>query len=240
MPSPATLAQQGLEAFTAARYADAINLYTQALSVSPESPDYYLKRSTAYQRTGQSDLALHDAELAVMLADKRGKRELVGSAQMRRGMVLFLQNRYGDAILCFDKAEERCGDKEKNVLSIWRAKVQQALQKVDLDDISREVTIAEIPQLQVPKQSQYKVTELDGSGPDATKTQLDGGLAKETAVTPAPAPVPGGVTTPANKIRHEWYQTHTDIVFTLYVKGAPKDKTNIEITDRSVSLVYVI
>ena len=105
--SSITLADRALAAFKSSDYLTAITLYTTALSSSPEALDYYLKRSIAYQRTSQPELSLRDAEIALTVAKKRGKREAIGAAQMRRGIALYQLKRYGDAGFCFREAEKR-------------------------------------------------------------------------------------------------------------------------------------
>lgn len=225
MPSPATLADQGLKALNSQNYAQAIDLYTQALKQTPESPDYYLKRSTAYQRSSNYASALRDAELAVVLANKRGKRELIGAAQLRRGISLLLQGKLGDAGFCFNEAEKKAGnDKDKNLIGIWKGKLEMQLAKVEEEDISKEVTIKEIPDVEIPKVISEKKSSQTEQASDH--------------VVPQPVPHPKGVVTPPSKIRHEWYQTGTHVVITIYVKGVPRDEAAVEINERSVSIAF--
>lgn len=236
MTSPATLADQALKAFNTSNYASAIELYTQALELAPTSPDYYLKRSTAYQRSNppQYTKALLDAERAVKLAHLRGKRELIGSAQLRRGIALHLLKHYGDAKFCFLEAEKRCSEKEKNTLGIWMKKIDMALEKLDADDESREVTVEEIPDVEIPEK-RYEEKKSLSVKEEKTPEQMPLAKLKEETTPAVPPPPPAGVVTPASKIRHEWYQTQTHVVLTIYVKGVPKDKATIEIEEESVS-----
>ncbi|RPB08411.1 SGS-domain-containing protein [Morchella conica CCBAS932] len=228
MPSPATLSDQGSKALNSQNYAQAIDLYTQALRQTPESPDYYLKRSTAYQRSSNYASALRDAELAVVLANKRGKRELIGAAQLRRGISLLMEGKLGDAGFCFSEAEKKASnDKDKNLIGIWKGKLEMQLAKVDEDDITREVTVKEIPDVEIPKVTGEK---KDGQTGLSEKTVAQ-------AVTP-PISRPKGVVTPPSKIRHEWYQTSTHIVITIYVKGVPKDEATVEIQNTSLSIAF--
>lgn len=237
MASLTSISDQALKAFNASNYVDAITLYTKALILAPNSPDYYLKRSTSYQRSNppRYDLALRDAEYAIILAHRRGKREIIGSAQLRRGIALFQMKQYGDAKFCFDEAAKRVSEKEKNVLAVWEKKVEMAMEKLDEDDALREVTIAELPDVVVPDQPKEeegaKVEKKGGEGNEKTSP--------ETAKTAALVPVPGpaGVTVPASKIRHEWYQTNTQVVVTVYAKGILEKDVTIEIAEKMVCLL---
>ncbi|KAL7272563.1 Cochaperone protein [Rhizina undulata] len=225
MATPATIADQGLKALNAREYPEAIALYTQAIQYSPNSPDYYLKRSTAYQRSGQTELALVDADLALVLAHQRQKRELIGSAQLRRGICLYLAKRYGDADLCFTAAAKRCSENEKKLLDMWRKKLEMSLDQIPEEDVTREVTIVEIPDVSVPQKPVAENTAVDSGKPVAEKKAAD-------------PEQPQCVVTPPSKIRHEWYQTTKHVVLTLYVKGVPKDKATIEISERSLSIAF--
>jgi len=275
---PANLAAKGQAALSAQNYTEAVEYYTAALDVIPTSVDYYIKRSTANQRALKYQDALHDADLAVYLAHKRGARELIGTAQLRRGITLLLLEQYGDAGVCFKKAEE-FNSSEKST-ALWVKKLQLQLDKVDEDDFRREVTIKEIPDVVVPKPVKKTVATAGSGGPtntqagstiteasrieelpddhvdEKTTTMMVGDDErgwqsvdpqnhgkkmmttedKETATPtqPPPPPVPQGVTTPASKIRHEWYQSSNSVVVSLIVKGVQRDKLTVEFQPQSV------
>lgn len=130
---------------------------------------------------------------------------------------MFLMGRYGDAGFCFRLAEQRCAGGEKNSVEMWRRKVEIALEDVEEGDLGREVTVAEVPEVVIPAaEVEKKVTATV-----APKT--------DQAVT-------GKVTTPKEKIRHEWYQTPMIVVLTMYVKGVQEKESSIEIGPRSVRI----
>lgn len=258
MSDGASLAALGAQALNTQKYQESINYYTRAIAKSPTAVDYYIKRSTAHQRASHYELAVRDAEIAVLLGHQRGKRESIGQAQLRRGISYYLLERYGDAGFCFDVAKKFLGDKEKSV-GMWISKLEFMLKdtdKIDEDDIRREVTVKEMPDVKVPSEQEVlaEVRVLDGGeaaveskeekkvekpseGQRGTSTAT-GTIASEK---PAAAPVvaaPSAAITPRDKIRNEWYQTPNDVVFTLYVKGAPKDKTTVEIDTQSVRIIH--
>ena len=61
--------------------------------------NFYVQCSKAYTRLSPlaHQAAFNDAELAVSLATKRAKRELIAESQLRRAVTLFSLERYGDA-----------------------------------------------------------------------------------------------------------------------------------------------
>jgi suppressor of G2 allele of SKP1 len=211
-------AKLGAEALSAANYPEAIKQYTAALAVSPTSPDYLIKRSTAYQRSSPADYAsaLADANKAVFNAQKRGKRELILQGQLRRAIALFGLERYSDSRFCLNIVK-RMDPKEKT-LPIWENKIAT---KMAAAGGEQAVTIKEIPdEEETPVASQ---TNTVGSAPTSAS---------------APAQPSALAQTPADKIRHDWYQNNDKVYFTLLAKGVPKDKATIDIQPRSLTISF--
>ncbi|KAF2685091.1 SGS-domain-containing protein [Lentithecium fluviatile CBS 122367] len=215
-------AARGAAALSASKYDEAIKHYTDAIAANATAVDYYIKRSTAYQRSSKYTEALADAEIAVVLAHKRARRELIKDAQLRRGIALYFVEQYANAdhILGIVK---KLDEKEKT-LQIWNLKISQKLKAIPEDDERRNVTVKDVPDVELPTSS---------STPKPAKSEEK---AKETAPA-APKPV---VPTPASKIKHDWYQNNENVTFTLLAKGVPKDKATVEITKDSLSISFPI
>ncbi|KAI9845828.1 MAG: hypothetical protein M1837_004508 [Sclerophora amabilis] len=215
----------GAAALARGDYEQAITSYDTAISAISTSPDYYIKRSTAYQRRTPPNLslALLDAEMAVTLAHKRAKREAIATAQMRRGIALYALKRFADAGQCFKWVQQR-NEKEQG-LGMWQKKVEVELGKLGDGDEGKDTTIVEIPDVEAPAAS--------GSRETSGETQE-----RQAEAAKAPVKPVEGVQTPASKIRHEWYQTAENVVLTLLVKGAPKDKTTVDIHEGSVAISF--
>lgn len=197
-------ARQGDKALADSDCRNAIHHFTQALVEHPRSPVYYIKRSTAYSRIksteGGPDLlaALRDAEIALSLAQDRGKRELILSAQLRRGVALYQLERYGDAAFLFDIIKGRVDaatkeDKENAVrdaiaansllsvhkngfeqeIPIWTMKVQGKLKNLSEGDEKAAVTVVEYPtDTKIPTEEEIRLQlEALKSGNDAPDVQ---------------------------------------------------------------------
>ncbi|MCJ1422861.1 hypothetical protein MMC29_000741 [Sticta canariensis] len=212
-------AAHGASALAAADFSSAVKHYTNAIASNPQAVDYYIKRSIAYIRVAPAEpaSALTDAEVAVLLASKRGKRELIAQSQLRRAIALFGLERWGDAQQCFDWVS-KIDEKEKS-LKIWGMKVEGKLKGLEEGDERRKVTVKEIPEIELPKVAK--------KAPQP-----------EAAPTTEAKPTIEGVQTPASHIRHEWYQTSDTVVVTLFAKGIPKEKATIEIQQNSVSITF--
>jgi hypothetical protein len=271
----------------------AIRFFTQALTELPRAPVYYIKRSTAFSRLKPADggpnfhAALQDAEIALTLARERAKRELILSAQMRRGIVLYQLERYGDAAFVFSTIQDKIGtttegqDRSEKVkdamagggaarsstkkgyeqeLPIWTLKVKGMLSKLAEGDEKARVTIEEFPKgVSIPPEkdlkkqldafkagkveegsTQVQTTSVDDKATDSTKTSSP---TTESPATISKAPVAMPTASPstgpsAEKVRHEWYQSHDSVVVTLYIKGVPEDSVDTELKDESAAIQF--
>ncbi|EEQ28939.1 Cochaperone protein [Microsporum canis] len=277
-------AQKGAKALGSSDFAAAIKCYTKALAVNPYAADYYVKRSTAYSRVIPADggpklrEALHDAEMAVALGIQRARREQILAGQMRRAIVLYQSERYGDAQYIFQVVRSKVGEedpenrkdaldaaiasrgyaptsqdtKTRQQLQIWEIKIKPQLAKLDPTDERAKVTVKETPDIVVPTQDELREIHCaqiqDGVVTSSAKsneqpsstTQANEDLATEAkpaqmSKTPPAAPLPSN--TPS-RTRHEWYQSNDSVVITIYAKGIPKDKADVDIQETSFSITF--
>ncbi|KAJ9368223.1 hypothetical protein DTO282F9_8444 [Paecilomyces variotii] len=215
-------AGKGDDALAKSDWASAIQNFTRALLELPRAPTYYIKRSTAYSRLKPADggpkyeAALGDADIALVLARERGKRELILSAQMRRAVALYQLERYGDAAYIFGLVQDKINaskpppSKENDVkeamaqggpgrssknsfeqeLPIWTMKVNGKLKSLAEGDEKRAVTVKEYPEnVHIPTAEEIKKS-LEGMGEGTSKSAVDDKKAaagKERAETPVGA-----------------------------------------------------
>ena len=217
-------ASKGAAALQSKDFTSAITHYSRAISSNPQAVDYYIKRSTAYTRVSPSNAlqALSDAEVAVVLAHNRGKRELIAQAQLRRGIALFSLERWADAEACFGWVK-KLTPKEPS-LGIWEKKVEGKLDSLPEGKNGKDVTVKEKPDV-----------DLESLGGKNQKLEKEAPMNKAPIVDETKVE---GVQTPAGKIRHEWYQTTETVVVTLFAKGVPKDKSTIDIQLQSLEISF--
>jgi suppressor of G2 allele of SKP1 len=220
-------AARGKQALEAKEYDTAIQAYTNALKEFPTSPDYFIQRSTAYQRSQRINEALRDAEQAVVNAQQRGKKDLIVEAQLRRGIALYILGRVGDAKFVLDLVKQKSPDNKQALM--WIMKAETSLKGLDASDERRAVTATETPTIQPDTSKAAAADSAAGQSVPASTAAA--------AVSSAPAP-PTQQQTPASKIRYEWYQNTEHIYFTLLARGVPKDKTEIESTSTSLSISF--
>lgn len=218
----ASVAARGKAALESSNFELAIKEYTAAIKESPTSPDYYNQRSTANLRAGHFKEALSDAENAVLNAQKRAKRELIIDSQFRRALALYKLERYADADFLLKQVKKMKSDHKQ--CDMWISKAAMAMKDLSESDERRQVSVTETPSI-----------SSDGSAKEASSTSN----ATSSSTKPSDsAPPTTASQTPADKIRWEWYQSTENIYFTLLAKGAPKDKTQVEITSRSLSISF--
>jgi suppressor of G2 allele of SKP1 len=179
-------AARGAKALDASDALTAVVAYTQALIQHPTSPDYFVQRSTAFNRLKaphgpRNDLALQDSEFAVLLGQKRAKREKIQAGQQRRVIALFGLGQYGNAAFLLEtmlrwRTSEK---KDKMEGDIWKAKIEQKMKNLPADDEKRRVTVKEYPELDLPNEKDL-VKMLKGQLKGDGTFRFDG--EKDTAV----------------------------------------------------------
>lgn len=213
-------AARGKQMIETSNYAEAIKEYTSALKEAPTSPIYLTSRALAHQRTQQYPEALADAEAAVVHAHKRAKKELIVDAQMRRGIILNVMGRYGDARAVFEIVGRM--NKDLKELKIWNDRNNHKIAELGEDHEKVQVTVKEVPDIKTAETGPQNNTP-------ATST---------SSTTPsAPTQVQQ---TPIEKIRHDWYQNNQNVYLTLLAKGVPKEKTQVDFTERSMSISFPV
>jgi suppressor of G2 allele of SKP1 len=226
-------------------YAAAITHFTNALKTS-NSPVWLIQRSTAYQRNNEHDLAVLDAENAVLAARERGKRELIATAQFRRAIALHSQGRYGDARLCFIWCN-KYNEKEKG-LTMWVAKNKKDYDKAGGDEAEcNKTTVKEIPEPHIDVKQIEAKTEGKGKGIAASTANTvkpkqaddkkgEAEAKTESKVKSIPATTPAPVApTPKEKVRMEWYQSSATVSISIFAKGIPKEEAEVVIEEGAVS-----
>lgn len=150
-------ALQASDAFAAASH------YTKALIEHPTSPDYFTQRATALSRLKppRNDLALRDAEYAVLLGRKRQKREKIQAGQQRRVVALYGLGRYEEAKQILDTMSRWISKDSKDKREImehdmWTARVKSKLKNTNGGE-GNIVAVPEYPDTELPDEKTIKM-----------------------------------------------------------------------------------
>ncbi|TQS35934.1 hypothetical protein Golomagni_03630 [Golovinomyces magnicellulatus] len=206
-------------------YQSAVKHFSNALKTS-QAPSWLLERSTAYHRLGQHQLALRDANKALVIAIDRGKREIIADAQYRRGIVLHGLKQYGNARVCFNWCKNY--NEKKSGLTMWMSKVTT---DYDLNGGEQAecnaVTIKEVPEnVDDNFDETDQSTELNFKKEDV-KAENDTLEVNTSASKP-----------PNSKIRHDWYQSQSHVTVNILAKDIPKESTTVNIKKRSLEISF--
>ncbi|KEF63656.1 uncharacterized protein A1O9_01634 [Exophiala aquamarina CBS 119918] len=245
----ADAAARGSNALAKSDFPLALSEFTKASIEIPTSPDFRIQRSIAFTRIKPTrhDLALKDAEYAVLFAQKRAKREKIQAAQQRRVVSLYGLGRYADAQFILSTMERwRPADNKPAKMEgdMWKARVETKLKALEEP---QQVTAKEYPEIGIPTEAELKA-ELkaqlrpDGSyifPEDVTSETIQAKtLESSSSGTTKEQLRPQSTTSTMTKIRHEWYQNPQNVTLTLYAKGVAKDKAQIDIKNDSVSVSF--
>ena len=251
-------AKTGADALSAGDVAAAVTQFTKALLVHPTSPDYLTQRSAAFTRLkpARHDLALKDAELAVLCGRKRASRKHIQAAQLRRVISLYHNGRYAEAkyvLETMDKWFSKDGDKDQQVkdamskagekkgvmeAKIWTAKIDKKLAETSPQAVSSgeypegdvsEKDLVNLYKSQLGSDGNFNLEWQPGQESTPAPSQQQSTSSTTNAAPSVPAPT---------KVRHEWYQNQQSVIITIYAKGVPKDKAEIDIQDDSISISF--
>ncbi|KAI5306790.1 hypothetical protein KEM56_007127 [Ascosphaera pollenicola] len=159
--------------------------------------------------------------------------------------------RYGDARCALDAVRSTYPQgsklpKELASLDVWEMKAKMQISWMGEGDQTTLVTVKTIPDITLPSEdelraryqaeaaSNVKGNSTSGNDPGKVETKTGTTNADATAkaasdpVRPQPA---------SQNVRHEWYQTHDDLVLTFYAKGISKEQAQFDIRERSFELI---
>lgn len=230
--------KRGIAALDAGNAAEALVAFTRALVQHPTSPDYYTNRTKAFARLSppRHDLALKDAEHAVLHAQNRGKRDKIQEAQLRRVVALYSLGRYAEA----QKLLTLVGNRENaQMFKMWEAKVAQKLRSLPE---AGEIEVHETPNISLPAPSTAEKLLKNQINADGTfnfevaEGKVDIKQIDTKSEAHESAKDVQSQSSPADAmIRQDWFQTATNVTVTLFAKGVDKDRLQQDIQATSVS-----
>jgi suppressor of G2 allele of SKP1 len=242
----ATQAARGKQLIDEKNFGDAIVAFTAALKESPTSPVYFTQRALAYQRNKQYPEALADANAAVVYAHKRAKKELIVDAQIRRAVILYNLERYGDARAVLDVAKRM--NKDAKEIGTWSAMIAHKVKVLGEEHEKMQVTVKEVPDLDLealninasgPTATQGTAKKVPDHDLDAPKVPGSGTMVSVTNGTASGTPSPPAQT-PVGQIRYEWYQNNQNVYLTFLAKGVPEDELLFDITGRKLKMSFPV
>jgi len=119
----------GDKAFAEEDIDEALELYTKAIDLDDQKPNYFLVRSVAFERVKKYTEALNDAKSAVKLtaANEDDDKVLAAKAYLRQGIAQYNLKDYQSAKSSLDKSKSL--NPSEKTLASWIEKVEKELAK---------------------------------------------------------------------------------------------------------------
>mmetsp|Transcript_5272 Transcript_5272/g.11551 ORF Transcript_5272/g.11551 Transcript_5272/m.11551 type:complete len:392 (+) Transcript_5272:110-1285(+) len=214
-----TLAQAD-RAYVEEDYTRAVELYTEAIKVSPSSAQIYESRSNAHIKLENYLEAAEDASKALELSGGSSK------AYFRKGVACFHLEEYETAKEAFEAGQQL--DPSNAQYKTWLRKCQAELQdEQDTVRMSDKDAGASSGTAQAPQHAKPASSSSPSAAP-ATQTAAAPAASEQpapsVASTTSAAPLaPSAAPAFEGKYRHQWYQLQNKVTVDVYAKNIAKE-----------------
>ncbi|CAI5511708.1 unnamed protein product [Closterium sp. Naga37s-1] len=207
----AELAAKGDAQFVDEDYDAAVDLYTQAISANGATETLLCKRAAAHIKLENFTDAVADANAAIKLNPS------YALAYLRKGVACHHLEEYETALAAFKAGAKLEPDNSKFKNGIRKAEAELQSQEEDMT-VDAPAASAAPSATEAPTAT----TASPAPAPPAPSAPVS---------TPAPAPAP------APKYRHEFYQSATTVVVTVFAKGISSEQLKVQIGEQVLSVV---
>jgi len=240
--NPAQMYSKGNEAFVADDYENAIQLYTAALGQDPLYADCMVARAHAYIKKDRYQEAKKDADKAIdiLRSTEEGKGSMVlAKAFLRSGVASFHIGRYREAKNCFSEGQ-KLG--EEPGLKQWMSWCDEKIAKFGdvapgVADTSPAAKKSSEKSSDILSLSSSSITAASKQPPNQQNKDSDGDKQKDLGVKTSEAPASVQNTQmPTPTIKHDWYQTETNVVIEVRLKKMKNEDVTVEISESALSV----
>jgi len=223
----ADLYRKANENFVSEDYDRALELYSSALLQDPTIVECYAAKAQTYIKTERFELAKKEADRGVDIlrglgdSDDRVKTETRKCFQ-RSGTASFQLGHYREAKNSFAEAAKL--DPADKGLSQWIAWCEEKIKKFGDTHTSKQ---------QQPSDKKQQPEAAPSEGKSCTATTNTPPAAPEAAPT---QPTSTTNEMPVPKIKHDWYQTETQVIVEVRIKKLKEDEVQVDIQPTSLSV----
>jgi suppressor of G2 allele of SKP1 len=195
--------------FVDENFEGALENYDLAISLDDSAVDAYLKRSQCHIKLQNFTDALADAQKAISLAPNNAK------AYFRKGIACFELEEFETALAAFEKGSAL--DTSDSSFKSWIRKC-----KAEIESEGGSVESSSSTPVAAPK-------------PTTAETKPPATVQAQTS-NPAPQPAQPAQSAQPAKIRHEWYQSASHVVVTVFAKNVKREDLTVDIQKDSLSV----
>lgn len=215
------------EAFTNDNYQKAIELYSDALSHDPCNVDYLCSRAHAYIKNDEFEKAKTDGNKAIDIALKDETERWTNSlsrAFLRSGIASFNLGRFSEAKNCFLKGQQH---QDEMGIKQWITWCDEKMEKLGIKYEKEEQSVAA---KEITKQVKEGLSLSMAQDIKEPQSEENGNksVACNSSSEQLQMPIP--------KIKHDWYQTETQVVIEIRIKGVKPEEAKIAINTKSLSV----
>jgi len=219
----------GNEAFVDEDYEVAIERYTEAIVLSPQSANYYLKRAAAYSKIDKHKEAIEDADRSLKLSEKNDK------AFFRKGTSLFALEEYSKALQVFQEALNIVQENEECRTWVRKCEAEINLKQkcgnsnkisIGLSSYQQSETANSKGESKCPLKASKQKKESQKVCENKTQNEVKSSEKKDAA------PLMPSV----SKAKFDWYQTETYVIITVLIKNLKREDISVEYSPKSLSL----
>ena len=196
----------GHEAFVDEDYTTALNHYTRAASLQPTSANILSKLAAVHLKLGDNKQAVSDATRSVELEPSL-------AAHRRVGLATFALGAFTKARAAFESALEHRPDSRE--LKRW-------VRKCDAELASPGPSAA--PTAAASPRASATATTTSGASASAARRRLGGGGGGGGG---------GAARLDASKVRHDWYQTDSHVIVSIFAKNIPPECVLVDFSEAS-------
>ncbi|EIE25539.1 SGS-domain-containing protein [Coccomyxa subellipsoidea C-169] len=211
-----SLLQQANAAHVDEEYETAIELYTKAISLSPNDADLYASRAQSYIKEERFLEAVQDASKAAELSPKLGK------AHLRKGVALFNLEEYESAKEAFETANSI---QKKKEIETWIRKCNAELEGLSLTTIAIRPGTTQHGGFAVMEQNAIDLPS-HSSVPNGTSAPASTSAESKS----------NGVQQ-EGKYRYQFFQTQNIVEVAVLAKNLTPDRVKIDIEERKLHVI---
>jgi len=185
--------------FVDEHFQEALNHYNLAIEKDDSQAEYYLKRAACHLKLNNHTDALADANSAIKLQPENP------TAYFRKGVACFELEEFETAKQAFEQGQKL--EPSNTNFRTWLRKCS-----AELNEESMETEHSS-----------------SSSSSSVSSTPVAATPAPTPEPTPTPAPAPSQAPKPTPNIRHEWYQSATFVIVSIFHKGLKKEQVQVNI-----------
>ncbi|KAK9909046.1 hypothetical protein WJX75_006454 [Coccomyxa subellipsoidea] len=218
------LTQQAHAAHVDEEYEKAIELYSNAIALSPNDANLYASRAQSYIKEERFLEAVQDASKAAELSPKLAK------AHLRKGVALFNLEEYESAKDAFETANSIQKKKETET---WIRKCNAELEE-EAGHATKDTKIEEIAKEPSPHSSAAGPTPAPTPAPASTSAtpKINGNEQEDLSL-----PIAKAAVSQEGKYRYQFFQTQNIVEVAVLAKNLTPDRLDITIEERKLHVI---